>query len=28
MEKQRVGQLAQAIDDERGGKPIRHVICE
>jgi gelsolin len=27
-EKQRVGQLAQAIDDERGGKPVRHVINE
>jgi len=27
-EKQRVGQLAQAIDDERGGKPVRHVVNE
>eukprot|EP00456_Euglypha_rotunda_P090615 TRINITY_DN94_c0_g1_i1.p1 TRINITY_DN94_c0_g1~~TRINITY_DN94_c0_g1_i1.p1 ORF type:complete len:378 (-),score=78.27 TRINITY_DN94_c0_g1_i1:145-1278(-) len=27
-EKQRVGQLAQAIDDERGGKPVRHTINE
>jgi len=27
-EKQRVGQLAQAIDDERGGKPVRHTITE